>query len=80
MMNKSIPDWLELSLKGSLDGYCDHFGYPFPRPQLVKFAYVFGGMEAIKQLLNEHVLADQRVNDWDAFARELHKRKGRGRI
>ena len=80
MTNKSIPDWLELSLKGPLDGYCNHFGRPFPRPQLVKFAYMFGGMEAIKQLLNEQVLADQRVIDWDAFARELLKRNGQVRI
>ena len=80
MTSKSIPDWLELSLKGPLDGYFDHFGGPFPRPMLIKFASTYGGLEAIKQLLNEHVLADQCVTDWDAFARELLKRNGRGPI
>lgn len=77
MTTKRIPDWLELSLKGPLEGYCDHFGRPFPRPQIVKFADLFGGMDAIKQLLNEHVLDDRPVTDWGAFFQELDRRAGR---
>lgn len=77
MTLKPIPDWLELSLKGPLDGYCAHFGGPFPCPQIVKYAYIYGGLEAIKQLLNEHVLSNQQVTDWDAFGQELLKRAER---
>lgn len=77
MTTKPTPDWLELSLKGPLEGYCDHFGGPFPCPQVVKYARRFGGMDAIKQLLTEHVLADQPVTDWGAFEQELRKRAGR---
>jgi hypothetical protein len=75
-MDKETPDWLDLALKDPLQGYCDHFGGYFPRPDLIKYAGAYGGLEAIKQLLTEHVLADRRVEDWEAFARELLRRKG----
>ncbi len=80
MTTKPIPDWLELSLKGPLEGYCDHFGCYFPRPMIVKHAGRYGGIDAIKQLLTEHVLADTPVTDWDAFMRELLERKRKSNL
>ena len=77
MTTRPTPDWLELYVKDPLEGYCDHFGRPFPCPEIVKFAPCFGGMSAIKQLLIEHVLADQPVTDWSAFALELERRARR---
>jgi hypothetical protein len=76
-ISKPIPDWLDLSLKDPIQGYCDHFGVSFPRPDLIKYAGAYGGLEAIKQLLTEHVLADRRVEDWSGFADELLRRKGK---
>jgi hypothetical protein len=37
----------------------------------------YGGLEAIGQLLTEHVLQNEPVTDWEAFARELLSRKCR---
>jgi len=76
-MDKELPDWLELSLKDPIKVYCDHFDCYFPCPELIKFAGAYGGLDAIKQLLTEHVLADRRVEDWGEFAQELLRRKGR---
>jgi hypothetical protein len=77
MSEKAPPDWLQLSLKDPVQGYCDYFGGPFPRPLLIKYASSFGGVRAINELLNEHVLKDEEVTDWDEFVRELLKRKGK---
>ena len=75
MTKKEPPDWLELSLKRPLDGYYQHFGkVPIP-PPIVKFAGSFGGIDAINDLLNEHVMRDEEVVDWDAFVQELIRRK-----
>ena len=71
------PDWLELSLKDPIQVYCDHFGGYFPRPDLIKYSCAYGGLEAIRQLLTEHVLRNELVSDWSGFARELLRRKGR---
>ena len=72
MTKKEPPDWLELSLKRPLFGYRDHFG-KLPPPTIIKFAPT--GLDAINDLLNEHVMRDEEVTDWDAFVEELIRRK-----
>jgi uncharacterized Rossmann fold enzyme len=47
---------------------------------IVKHAGRYGGIDAIKQLLTEHVLADTPVTDWDAFMRELLERKRKSNL
>lgn len=72
MTKKEPADWLELSLKRPLFGYRDHFG-KMPDPSVIKFAPT--GLDAVNELLNEHVMRDEEVVDWGAFVGELLRRK-----
>ena len=76
MSNEHRNNSLESPRQSRLASYVEKFGFPFPRPQIVKMASSFGIMDLLEEILQERVDANKPVEDWNDFALELRKRSG----
>lgn len=74
MPTNPTNNFLASSKPDPLIMYVEKFGYPFPRPTVVKFAANMGAMAVLRTMLEESVKANKSVEDWHEFGLRLQER------